>query len=159
MRWPRTHAFPLPRFPCTVRPIDHPWSWFRVCKPPRFRIAGTTTRRIAGTTTRSSASPSCEAAGADGALPPVAGSPTLSELSPGGYLGVMSEVTQILCAMEAGDPRAASQLLPLVYDELRKLAAAHLADERPGQTLQPTALVHEAYLRLVGEDQPRAWDG
>src|SRR5579859_7293949 len=71
----------------------------------------------------------------------------------------MSEVTQILCAIEAGDPRAAADLLPLVYDELRKLAAARLADEKPGQTLQPTALVHEAYLRLVGDGQPREWNG
>ena len=71
----------------------------------------------------------------------------------------MSEVTQILCAIEAGDPRAAADLLPIVYDELRKLAAARLADEKPGQTLQPTALVHEAYLRLVGDGQPRDWNG
>src|SRR5262249_49467903 len=71
----------------------------------------------------------------------------------------MSEVTRILSAIEAGDPRAAAELLPLVYDELRRLAAAHLAAERPGQTLQPTALVHEAYLRLVGDGQPRAWNG
>jgi RNA polymerase sigma factor (TIGR02999 family) len=63
----------------------------------------------------------------------------------------MSEVTQILSAIEQGDPQAAAQLLPLVYDELRGLAAAQLAGERPGQTLNPTALVHEAYLRLVGD--------
>jgi RNA polymerase sigma factor (sigma-70 family) len=62
----------------------------------------------------------------------------------------MSEVTQILAQIESGDPQAAEQLLPLVYDELRKLAAARLAQEKPGQTLQATALVHEAYLRLVG---------
>ena len=61
----------------------------------------------------------------------------------------MSEVTRILSAIEEGDPHAASQLLPLVYEELRKLAAQKLALEKPGQTLQPTALVHEAYLRLV----------
>src|SRR6266571_4957789 len=61
----------------------------------------------------------------------------------------MTEVTRILSAIEQGDPRAAEQLLPLVYDELRKLAAAKLAHEKPGQTLQATALVHEAYLRLV----------
>jgi RNA polymerase sigma factor (TIGR02999 family) len=65
----------------------------------------------------------------------------------------MSEVTRILSAIEQGDPSAAEQLLPLVYDELRKLAAQRLAQEKPGQTLQATALVHEAYLRLVG-DQP-----
>src|SRR5437660_1139145 len=62
---------------------------------------------------------------------------------------LMSEVTRILSAIEQGDPHAAQQLLPLVYDELRKLAAAKLAQEKPGQTLQATALVHEAYLRLV----------
>lgn len=61
----------------------------------------------------------------------------------------MSEVTQILKGMDAGDPDAASRLLPLVYDELRRLAAQRLAQERPGQTLEATALVHEAYLRLV----------
>jgi RNA polymerase sigma factor (TIGR02999 family) len=70
----------------------------------------------------------------------------------------MSEVTQILHAIAQGDPDAASQLLPLVYDELRKLAAQKLARETPGQTLQPTALVHEAYLRLVGEDDEQHWD-
>src|SRR5213076_3152060 len=57
-----------------------------------------------------------------------------------------------------GDPRAAEKLLPLVYEELRRLAAGRLADEKPGQTLQPTALVHEAYLRLVGGEQPRDWN-
>jgi hypothetical protein len=62
----------------------------------------------------------------------------------------MSDVTQILAAIDRGEPQAAEQLLPLVYDELRKLAAARLAHEKPGQTLQATALVHEAYLRLVG---------
>src|SRR5262249_11990851 len=65
----------------------------------------------------------------------------------------MSEVTQILHAIAGGDPHAASQLLPLVYDELRQLAARKLAHETPGQTLQPTALVHEAYLRLVGDQK------
>ena len=74
-------------------------------------------------------------------------------------LGGMADVTQILNAIEAGDPRAAEELLPLVYDELRKLAAVHLADERPGQTLQPTGLVHEAYLRLIGPDPDRHWSG
>jgi RNA polymerase sigma factor (TIGR02999 family) len=70
----------------------------------------------------------------------------------------MSEVTRILSAIEQGDPQAAEQLLPLVYDELRKLAAEKMAHERPGQTLQATALVHEAYLRLVDADQIRRWD-
>src|SRR5437867_11575625 len=69
----------------------------------------------------------------------------------------MSEVTQILHAIAEGDPDAASQLLPLVYDELRRLAAQKLARETPGQTLQATALVHEAYLRLVDSDQPQPW--
>ena len=71
----------------------------------------------------------------------------------------MSEVTRILSAAEQGDPRAADQLLPLVYGELRMLAAVRLADERAGQTLQPTALVHEAYLRLVGEQASQDWNG
>jgi RNA polymerase sigma factor (TIGR02999 family) len=70
----------------------------------------------------------------------------------------MSQVTQILNAIEQGDSRAAEQLLPLVYDELRKLAAQKLAQENPGQTLQATALVHEAYLRLVDGDKARHWD-
>jgi RNA polymerase sigma factor (TIGR02999 family) len=73
-------------------------------------------------------------------------------------LGGVADVTQILNAIERGDPSAAAELLPLVYDELRKLAAARLADEKPGQTLQATALVHEAYLRLVGGAQPQDWN-
>ena len=71
----------------------------------------------------------------------------------------MSDVTQILSAIEQGDPSAAEQLLPLVYDELRRLAAQRLAQEPPGQTLQATALVHEAYLRLVGQGADHHWDG
>src|SRR6187397_1729018 len=70
----------------------------------------------------------------------------------------MSDVTRILSQIEQGDPVAAERLLPLVYDELRKLAAAKLAQEKPGQTLQATALVHEAYLRLVDVRQPRGWN-
>ena len=70
----------------------------------------------------------------------------------------MSEVTRILSQINGGDPAAAEQLLPLVYDELRRLAAAKLVRERPGQTLQATALVHEAYLRLVGDEHARRWD-
>jgi RNA polymerase sigma factor (TIGR02999 family) len=70
----------------------------------------------------------------------------------------MSEVTRILSAIEQGDPRAAEQLLPLVYDELRKLATQRLAQEKPGQTLQATALVHEAYLRLAGESEEQHWN-
>jgi RNA polymerase sigma factor (TIGR02999 family) len=71
----------------------------------------------------------------------------------------MNDVTRILSAIERGDSGVAEQLLPLVYDELRKLAALRLAQEKPGQTLQATALVHEAYLRLVDTDEPRAWKG
>src|SRR5262249_34561599 len=70
----------------------------------------------------------------------------------------MSDVTRILSAIEQGDPHAAEQLLPLVYNELRKLAATRLAQEKPGQTLQSTALVHEAYVRLVDGDEARRWD-
>src|SRR4051812_20195554 len=70
----------------------------------------------------------------------------------------MSDVTQILSAIEQGDPKAAGQLLPLVYEELRKLAAQRLAQEKPGQTLQATGLVHEAYLRLVEGDKAPHWN-
>jgi RNA polymerase sigma factor (TIGR02999 family) len=70
----------------------------------------------------------------------------------------MSDVTRILSQIESGDPTAAEQLLPLVYDELRKLAAARLAHEQPGQTLQATALVHDAYLRLVDVERAQHWD-
>jgi RNA polymerase sigma factor (TIGR02999 family) len=71
----------------------------------------------------------------------------------------MPDVTQILSQIQSGDPGAADQLLPLVYDELRKLAAARLVHESPGQTLQPTALVHEAYLRLIGDGEVPEWEG
>src|SRR5215467_5712855 len=71
----------------------------------------------------------------------------------------MSEVTRILSAIGQGDPHAAELLLPLVYDELRQLAAQRLAQEKPGQTLQATALVHEAYLRLVDVEKAQAWNG
>ncbi|MCH8047276.1 MAG: sigma-70 family RNA polymerase sigma factor [Planctomycetes bacterium] len=71
----------------------------------------------------------------------------------------MTDVTQILLQIEAGDLSAAEHLLPLVYDELRRLAAAKLAHEKPGQTLQATALVHDAYIRLVGVDKRRQWNG
>ena len=70
----------------------------------------------------------------------------------------MSEVTRILSAIEQGDPHAAEQLLPLVYEELRRLAAQKLGQERPGQTLQATALVHEAYLRLVDAERAQHWN-
>jgi RNA polymerase sigma factor (TIGR02999 family) len=70
----------------------------------------------------------------------------------------MNHVTRILSAIEEGDPHAASKLLPLVYDELRRLAAHKLAQERPGQTLQPTALVHEAYVRLVDVEKSQHWN-
>ncbi|HXY34790.1 MAG TPA: ECF-type sigma factor [Planctomycetaceae bacterium] len=71
----------------------------------------------------------------------------------------MGELSHILAAAEKGDRFAAEQLLPLVYDELRKLAVQNMAQEKSGQTLQPTALVHEAYLRLVGLESPQKWDG
>jgi RNA polymerase sigma factor (TIGR02999 family) len=70
----------------------------------------------------------------------------------------MTDVTRILSAVEEGDPHAAGQLLPLVYDELRNLASKRLAQEKPGQTLQATALVHEAYVRLVDSDKAQSWD-
>ncbi len=71
----------------------------------------------------------------------------------------MADVTRILMAIEAGNPKAAAELLPLVYVELRRLAAEKMAQEQPGQTLQATALVHEAYLRLVDVDRVQHWDG
>src|SRR3954451_6488121 len=73
-------------------------------------------------------------------------------------LSFMSDVTRILSAIEQGDPHAAGQLLPLVYAELRQLAAAKLAQEKPGQTLQATALVHEAYMRLVDVERAQQWN-
>jgi len=71
----------------------------------------------------------------------------------------MNQVTRILSEMDSGDPLTASRLLPLVYEELRKLAAARMAREKPGQTIQPTMLVHEAYLRLVDVEQAQQWNG
>ena len=82
------------------------------------------------------------------------GRPTVARL----HLTLMNEVTRILSAIEQGDPEASEQLLPLVYDELRKLAAQKLAQEKVGQTLQATALVHEAYLRLVEGDAAPQWN-
>jgi RNA polymerase sigma factor (TIGR02999 family) len=70
----------------------------------------------------------------------------------------MTDVTRILSAIEQGDPRASEELLPLVYKELRRLAKQRLAQEKPGQTLQATALVHEAYLRLVGDEEAQRWN-
>src|SRR5258708_2309404 len=70
----------------------------------------------------------------------------------------MSDVTRILSQIESGDPSAAEELLPMVYEELRKLAAARLAQEKPGQTLQATALVHDAYVRLVDVEKAQHWD-
>jgi RNA polymerase sigma factor (TIGR02999 family) len=70
----------------------------------------------------------------------------------------MNDVTRVLSAIEGGDPHAAEQLLPLVYDELRKLAAQKLAQEKPGQTLEATALVHEAYIRLVDVEKAQHWN-
>jgi ECF sigma factor len=71
----------------------------------------------------------------------------------------MNEITRVLEAIDKGDAHAAEQLLPLVYDELRKLAAQKMAQEKPGQTLEATALVHEAYVRLVGKDHAQHWNG
>jgi len=81
--------------------------------------------------------------------------------APGAAIGnvSMNDVTRILSAVEQGDAGAAEQLLPLVYDELRKLAAQNLAQEKPGQTLQATALVHESYLRLVDTEKVQGWEG
>src|SRR5713226_5810871 len=90
--------------------------------------------------------------------------PLISERGSGSAVGQglqwpgMTEVTRILDQIQQGDPQAAEQLLPLVYDELRKLAARRLAQEKPGQTLQATALVHEAYLRLVDHNQAQKWN-
>jgi RNA polymerase sigma factor (TIGR02999 family) len=70
----------------------------------------------------------------------------------------MTDITCILSAIEQGDQHAAEQLLPLIYDELRKLATERMAQEKPGQTLQATALVHEAYVRLIGPNQEKSWD-
>src|SRR5262245_18862225 len=78
--------------------------------------------------------------------------------SPRGRLARMTDVTRVLSAIEHGDPHAAEQLLPLVYDELHRLAAERMAREKPGQTLQATALVHEAYLRLVNQAADQRWD-
>src|SRR5262245_50633847 len=71
----------------------------------------------------------------------------------------MSDVTQMIDAAASGDPKAAADLLPLIYDELRRLAAVRMAAESPGQTLTSTALVHEAYLRLIGDNRPQDWNG
>ena len=79
-------------------------------------------------------------------------------MSVGVMLASMSEITHVLSAIEQGDPHAAEQLLPLVYDELRKLAAQKLGQEKPGQTLEATALVHEAYVRLVDTDKSPHWN-
>src|SRR5439155_23386545 len=86
--------------------------------------------------------------------PHQAGPANLPALAPAVILDHMTEVTRILSALERGDAQAAEQLLPLVYDELRRLAAQNLAREKPGQTLTATSLVHEAYLRLVGTEEP-----
>jgi RNA polymerase sigma factor (TIGR02999 family) len=88
-----------------------------------------------------------------------AGHASLHSAAAGVILTPMSEVTRILSAIEEGDPLAAERLLPLVYEELRQLAAQKLAQEQPGQTLQATALVHEAYLRLVDVERAQRWEG
>src|SRR5438445_5495694 len=87
-----------------------------------------------------------------------AGYTPVNSTSPSRASPPMNEVTRILSAIDSGDPNAAEQLLPLVYEELRKLAGQKLALEQPGQTLQGTALVHEAYVRLVDVDQAQRWD-
>jgi RNA polymerase sigma factor (TIGR02999 family) len=86
------------------------------------------------------------------------GALVVPRFQPRGSITRMSEVTRILDQMQQGDPHAAEELLPLLYDELRKLAARKLAREKPGQTLDATALVHEAYLRLVDGDKDQAWN-
>src|SRR5206468_6032575 len=91
-------------------------------------------------------------------LPPGRATPFLQRAAAAVIFTSMSEVTRILSAIEQGDPHAAKQLLPLVYEELRQLAAQKLAQEVPGQTLQATALVHEAYLRLVDADEAQHWN-
>ena len=90
--------------------------------------------------------------------PPLQGPERRSDEASAVLVFLMTDVTRILSAIEQGDARAAAQLLPLVYDELRTLAAQKLAQEKPGQTLQATALVHEAYLRLVGKGEEPRWD-
>src|SRR6202045_3340140 len=84
---------------------------------------------------------------------------TLVRVDGPGRSSAMTEATRILAEIEKGDPLVAEKLLPLVYDELRRLAAQKLAHEKPGQTLDATALVHEAYLRLIGPAEERPWDG
>ena len=97
--------------------------------------------------------------GSDHLPPQTSSERTPPQMSPGRVPPQVSEVTRLLSAIEAGDPSAAEQLLPLVYQELRRLAAQRVSLEKPGQTLQATALVHEAYLRLIGGDAPTRWDG
>src|SRR5262245_64932958 len=84
--------------------------------------------------------------------------PSETSRAPRGRLPSMTDVTRILSAIDQGDPSAAEQLLPLVYEELHKLAAERMAQEKPGQTLQATALVHEAYLRLVDVERAQRWN-
>jgi len=90
--------------------------------------------------------------------PPIFNHATATSRSRRNDRPIMADVTQILSRIESGDPTASNQLLPLIYDELRQLAAAKLVNEKPGQTLQATALVHEAYLRLVGNQAAMTWD-
>src|SRR5205085_6567986 len=91
-------------------------------------------------------------------LPWLASSKSTRQPGPCCTIGCMTEVTRILSAIEEGDPTASEQLLPLIYDELRRLAARRLARESPGQTLEATALVHEAYLRLVDVEKVQHWN-
>src|SRR5262249_29921143 len=141
---------------------------------PRWRGRGLRSRDQQGRSRRVGSAWSCGAPGAGArrgrANPPPGNHPRPSRNGPLGggkpigwergadMLGRMPDVTQLLDAAAAGDLKAAAELLPLVYDELRKLAAARLAEEKPGQTLQATALVHEAYLRLVDVDKAQHWN-
>src|SRR5262249_5476988 len=135
------------------RPSEPPMSapphrgYFRVGRPPRSAVY--LVRRRAWPRSRQSGDGRWRL----GAAPIILRRPaTLSDAEP-----AMSDVTRLLSAIDQGDPHAAAQLLPLVYDELRRLAAQKLAQEKPGQTLQATALVHEAYLRLVDTDPAQPW--
>ena len=134
----------------------------RTIRPPKAGAAGGTTRRTLN---------DAGSAGPARLAGPTGSSPGNHPKHPSPYsvhcggcaasvtIDTMSDVTRVLCQIESGDPSAAEQLLPLVYDELRKLAAAKLSQEKPGQTLQATALVHEAFLRLVDVEAAPHWNG
>src|SRR5262249_15220778 len=146
------------RHPDVVRP--------RRARPARLRLVASSKHLTAPA--RSRQRPACRVPSTcpqPASEPPTATAPrlpkrlrTLAVPHSRRYPPGMSPVTQILSAIEQGDPHAADQLLPLVYDELRQLAAQKLAHEQPGQTLDATALVHEAYLRLVDVEQDQQWN-